>query len=538
MRLAAIDMGTNSFHMVIVELMPDMSFMVVDREKDMIRIGAQSISTKHLMPEAIAQGLQSIVKFRKLAEQRGVDPEHIIAFGTSAIRESNNGDAFMKMIEIEAEVKTKIISGQEEARLIYLGVRNAINIGRKKVLIFDIGGGSVEFITGDGRHPEMMESKKLGVARMSERFVTTDPISQREQHLLRQFYEAELMPVVSQAKKHGYQMAIASSGTIENIARMIFQDVQNRQGAQKRGGAQNLDSINGSSFTRKEFQKLYNRALPMSSAERRELEGIDPKRADIIIPGLILVDVIMEKFGLEKIVVSESALREGMICDYLSNHHKEFRETHNYPDIRRRSVIELAYRFQWDRIHAEHVAKLALRLFDQLQPIHQLGEHERELSEYAAFLHNIGCFISMTGHHKHSYYIIINGGLRGFAPEEISVIANIVRYHRKSPPSLSHDNYAVLSQTQQYSVRMLAQILRLANALDRGHRQNVYDVEMKIFPKKIDLKLKAKSDPEIEMWGIERECKVFEDEYKRKLELSSEFETHELLIGEGVLGKN
>ncbi|NTV46150.1 MAG: Ppx/GppA family phosphatase [Chlorobiales bacterium] len=525
MRLAAIDMGTNSFHMVIVELLPDMSFMVVDREKDMIRIGDQSLSTKLLTPEAMQQGIQSILKFRKLAEQRGVDPQHIIAFGTSAIREAHNGEAFVKLVATQAGIKTKVISGQEEARLIYLGVRNAINFGRKKILIFDIGGGSVEFISGDIRHPEMLESKKLGVARMTERFVTTDPISQREQHLLEQFFTAEIMPVVAQAKKHGYQLAIGSSGTMENIAWMILQN---------RGGAQKLDSINGFSFTRKEFQKLYKQIVPMKSAERRELEGLDPKRVDLIIPGLILVDVIMVQFGLEKVTISESALREGMICDYLSAQHKVFREAHNLPDIRRRSVIELAYRFQWDRIHAEHVAKLALRLFDQLQPIHLLGEHERELVEYAAFLHNIGCFISMTGHHKHSYYIIINGGLRGFSPEEISVIANIVRYHRKSPPSQSHENYQILSEDQQYSVRMLAQILRLANALDRGHRQNVYDIELKIFPKKIDLKLLATSDPEIEMWGVERECKVFEDEYARKLELFSESKKGELAVVAGT----
>ncbi|ACF13626.1 Ppx/GppA phosphatase [Chloroherpeton thalassium ATCC 35110] len=509
LRLAAIDMGTNSFHMVIVEVLPDLGFLIIDRAKDMIRIGESSITTKQLSPKAMEQGIQSLITFRKLAEQRGVNSVHIIAFATSAIREAQNGAAYMKQIADTVGIKTRIISGEEEARLIYLGVRNAIDIGSKKAFIFDIGGGSVEFITGDGRRPNMLESRKLGVARMYERFVTTDPIELKERHLLEQYFNVELEDIAKFVNKVGFDIAIASSGTIENIARMIF--LQN---------GMRTDKLNGQSFSVKDFKRLAKQVIGMKSAARREIPGLDPKRVDLIIPGLLLVCKITRMFNIKDIVVSESALREGMIIDYLSTHFSDYRKTHYFPNIRRRSVIELGRRFQWDKAHASHVALLATKLFKKLQELHKLGDSEQELLEYAALLHNVGCFISMSKHHKHSHYVIMNGGLRGFHPNEIEIIANAVRYHRKSPPSEGHENFKKLSSKEQQIVRHLSEILRVANSLDRGHRQNVTNLDVEITAKKILLKLETHIDSEIEVWSVEREENYFEELFQRKLEVS------------------
>jgi len=508
LRLAAIDMGTNSFHMVIVEVSPDLGFIIIDRAKDMIRIGESSITTKMLSEKAMAQGIQSLITFRQLAEQRGVDSAHIIAFATSAIREAHNGKAYMQEIAESVGIKTRIISGEEEARLIYLGVRNAIDIGNKKALIFDIGGGSVEFITGDGRRPNMLQSKKLGVARMYERFVTTDPIALKERHLLEQFFNVELEPIAKFVEKVGFDVAIASSGTMENIARMLFEQNGIR-----------TDKLNSQRFSTKDFRRLSKQVLAMKSSERRDIEGLDSKRVDLIVPGLILVCKIIRMFNIKEIVVSESALREGMIIDYLSTHFEDYRKMHYFPNIRRRSVIELARRFQWDKPHSSHVAVLGKKLFEKLQPLHNLGVYEQELLEYAALLHNIGCFISMSRHHKHSYYVIMNGGLRGFHPNEIEIIANTVRYHRKAPPNEGHDNFKKLSSKEQDIVRNLAELLRIANSLDRGHRQNVVDIEVDITAKSIFLKLNTSTNSEIEVWSVEREENYFKDLFQRKLEV-------------------
>ncbi len=188
MRLAAIDLGTNSFHMIIVELLPDMSFLVIDRAKEMIRIGDGSLTTKMLSDEAMKQGLETLTRFRKLAEQRGVETHHIIAFATSAIREAKNGGAYMETVSQKIGIRTSIISGDEEARLIYLAIRQAIDIGNRKALMVDARGGSVELMIGDGEKLYLAESKKLGVARMYERFIKHDPPTEKTRRTRSVFY--------------------------------------------------------------------------------------------------------------------------------------------------------------------------------------------------------------------------------------------------------------------------------------------------------------------------------------------------------------
>ncbi len=506
-RLAAIDLGTNSFHMIIVELLPDMSFTMIDRAKDMIRIGDGSITTKTLSKESMEQGIETLLRFRKLAEQRGVEQRHIIAFATSAIREAINGVDFMDMVSSKVGIRTRVISGEEEGRLIYLAVRRAINIGKQKALMMDVGGGSVEFMIGDAKSLYFVESKPLGVARMFERFISTDPPSDKELRDLEAHFTEALRPIARAAKAIGFDLAIASSGTAENIAAMILRE--------ERG--QEFETLNGSAISRKSFLRLYDTLLPMKAAERRLIDGIDPKRADIIVPGLVLFDVAMRQFGLKELVISEWALREGIVFDYLSRHFDHFRSPTDAPDLRRRSVIELARRCQYDEPRSLHIADLSLQLFDGLHPLHELQKAERELLDYAAILHNIGYFISPSAHHKHSQYIILNAGMKGFSPEEIQVIANVARYHRKSPPKAEHTLFQMLSPRLKHVVRVLASILRVANALDRSHRQIVKRVKVQLAPKKVELAIFAVSDPEIEIWAAEQMSDMFESVFGRKL---------------------
>lgn len=506
-RLAAIDLGTNSFHMIIVELLPDMSFMMIDRAKEMIRIGSGSITTKQLSEAAMEQGIETLLRFRKLAEQRGVDTDHILAFATSAIREAKNGPEFMERVATRVGIRTRIISGEEEGRLIYLAIRRAINLGKHKALMIDVGGGSVEFMVGDAQQLYFVESKKLGVARLLERFVTTDPISDRELNALEGYLVEEIRPIAKAAKAIGYDFAIASSGTAENIAAMILLEEE----------GQDFEALNGCRFSRRGFLKLYEKVLSMRSAERRDLAGLDPQRTDLIVPGVVLFDVVMRLFDLKEIMISEYALREGIVLDYLA---RRFESQTNEPENPRlQSVLELARRCQWDEVRSRHIAHLSLQLFDQLQPLHELGNTERELLEYAAYLHNIGYFISPSAHHKHSQYIIQNAGLKGFTPEEIQVMANVARYHRKSPPKAEHTAFQTLSPRNKHIVRVLASLLRVANALDRGHRQNVKQVKVKISSKKIELRLVATSDPEIEIWAATQMSDMFEAVFGRKLVL-------------------
>jgi len=491
LRVAAIDLGTNSFHMVIVEESQGKGIVEIDRVKDMICIGRGSILTKMLDEQAMLEGVATLKKFIVLATQRGVEPRNIIAFATSAIREAMNRDLFIDMVERETGLRVKVISGKEEAQFIYYGVRNSVRLGEQPDLMFDIGGGSVEFIIACRDRVHLLESRKIGVARMLERFVTSDPLSSYELKLLEQFCASELYYSAETARKLGVTRGIASSGTALNIARMI------RGGKEPEG----VDALNQTGFTRQEFEKFYRSVLPLDASARRKLSGLDEKRVDLIVPGIVLINTIFRVFGLKEVIVSGSSLREGMVIQYISG--IRGRNDGAWLDIRRQSVVELGYRCNWHKPHSEQVAKLSLMLYDQLQPLHGLKPHYRELLEYAALLHNIGEFISIAAHHKHSQYIILNGDLRGFAPAEIDIIGNVARYHRKNPPSPKHPQYAQLKPSHQRAVDVLSGILRIANGLERGHRQNVRSITASIDERLILLDAVTKHEPDIELWAVE-----------------------------------
>ena len=495
LRVAAIDLGTNSFHMIIVEESKEKGIIEIDRVKDMICIGRGSISTKMLDEEAMESGVAALKNFLVLASQHGVTPENIIAFATSAIREAKNRGDFLRRVREETGLKVKVISGKEEAEFIYYGVRSAVKIGNSSDLLFDIGGGSVEFVLVNQKGIQLLESRKIGVARMCERFVASEPIAPHDVHMLEQFFSAEMVSAVEKAAELKVTRAIASSGTAQNIARMIC----------LMNGRENTTSLNNSSFSRREFQDLYKAVLPLGAAERKKMSGLDEKRVDLIVPGLILIDMIFRLFNLKEIVISDSALREGMVLHYLKHRITAGpkRGIEDELDIRKESVYELAFRCGWRRDHAEHVARLSLQLFDNLASLHHLEEPYRELLEYASLLHNIGAFISISSHHKHSQYIIQNGELRGFSPSEIETIGHVARYHRKSPPSERHTAYSMLLPDRKRAVDVLSGILRLANGLERGHRQNIQKISVEVKGKVVRLHLKTRFEPDLEIWAAD-----------------------------------
>jgi exopolyphosphatase/guanosine-5'-triphosphate,3'-diphosphate pyrophosphatase len=489
LRVAAIDLGTNSFHMVIVEESEDKGIVEIDRVKDMICIGRGSISSKRLETEAMEAGVSALRNFIVLATQRGVAAQNILAFATSAIREAENRDEFIEMVRSETGLKVRVITGKEEAQFIYYGVRNAVSLREKPDLLFDIGGGSVEFIIADKSEVHLLESRKIGVARMLERFIDTDPVSPYELKLLQQFFASEMYVAAEKARVLGVSRAIASSGTAQNIARMI------RSGKDADGA----DALNQSGFTRQEFDVFYRSVISQDAPARRKLTGLDEKRVDLIVPGLILFDTIFRVFGIREVVISDSALREGMVIHYIAS--IRGRNGYGHLDIRRQSVMELGYRCNWHKPHSQQVARLSLMLYDQLQPVHGLKGRYRELLEYAALLHNIGEFISIAAHHKHSQYIILNGDLRGFSPTEIEIMGNVARYHRKQPPTEKHPLYAKLKPNHRRAVDVLSGILRIANGLERGHRQNVLSVSARLAVERIVLDALVRYEPDIELWS-------------------------------------
>lgn len=498
MRLAAIDIGTNSVHMIVVRVRADMSFEVIDREKEMVRLGAGGLDGKKITEAAMAAGLQALSKFRRLADAHEVD--EIIATATSATREAENGGDFLAAIAEQTGIRAKIISGAEEARLIHLAATYGIDLEGGKGVVIDIGGGSTEITLGGPGDAQLARSFKLGVIRLTERYVKSDPLTSREERRLVKHIENTVAAHVNDIRKRGYARVIGTSGTILSLGGMAAAAQGNNVG----GDLRNVR------VSAKAIRRLRKQLVGLDQRDRLELPGLDPRRADISVAGSVLIDTLLRVLDADEITLCDLALREGLILDYINGHRAQIAKVDRYPDIRRRSVLELGERCNYWSPHTQQVSTLALALFDQTQSIHKLGAKEREWLEYGALLHDIGVHISYQSHHKHSQYLIRHGDLRGFEPHEIDIIGLVARYHRRGTPKKSDDEYAALRGPLRGVVRTLAAFATLAEGLDRSHSQVVQGLDVIDRGSDVVIRLRCAADSELEQWAAHRHLQPFE----------------------------
>lgn len=510
-RVAAIDVGSNSLHMVIAQADQDGGITTLWRMKEMVGLGRISFPSRRLTADAMERAIATLRRFQEAAKRRQC--EKILAVATSAVRESVNGGDFITRVQRELGLNMRIVSARDEAKLIYLGVRHAVELGTGPNFIIDIGGGSVEFIVGDKSRWTMLESRKLGAARMTARYIKSDPVSPADLKALLAQYDRELTPLCEQIQALKPTNALGTSGTLENIAAMCA----SLEGTNSRHATES-DAIAGV-IEREPLGKLVGKLLESKSEDRSELKGLDDQRKDQIIAGAVLVNELFRRLNLEKITVCKSALREGMMVDYLSRHLPDLSIRREVPDVRRRSVLDLARRCDWHQTHSEQVARLCLELFDQLKPLHGLGKKPRELIEYAALMHDIGWHIGKTDHHKHSRYLILHGDLKGFDGEEIKIMANIARYHRKTGPRPQHKYFRALSKRGQQIVSVGAALLRIADGLDRSHSSVVSSLSCTIHRKRVDIRVKARGDAELEIWGAQQKVDYFAEFFGREVAL-------------------
>jgi exopolyphosphatase/guanosine-5'-triphosphate,3'-diphosphate pyrophosphatase len=508
MRIATIDCGTNSIHMLVVRIRPDLSFEVIDREKEMVRLGSGGLDGKALTPEAMAAALQAFSRFRRLAESHQV--EEILAAATSAVREAENGGEFLAAVESETGIKPQVISGTEEARLIHLAAVYGVDVAGASAVVVDIGGGSVEITHGVGSALRVAKSFKLGVIRLTERFVDSDPLSGRDERKLTRHLDDQLSKYLRDITTAGFDRVIGTSGTILSLGTVAS--------AERRRAS---DEVRNLRVPAKQIHRLRKDLTARSIGERMKLPGLDPRRADLIVAGAVLLDTILRKLDASEITLCDFALREGLVLDYIQRNRRHIAQAGEYPDVRRRSVIELAERCSYWPEHANQVARLSLSIFDQTRSAHVLTDREREWLEFAALLHDIGTHISYARHHKHSYYLIKNGDLRGFEPAEAEIIALIARYHRKSAPKRSHFGFSALGAKKRKAVRTLAAILRLAETLDRSHAQAVTGIEMHDRGNEYLVKVRTTGDAELELWAAHRQIAPLERALGKPIRLSA-----------------
>jgi exopolyphosphatase/guanosine-5'-triphosphate,3'-diphosphate pyrophosphatase len=506
--LAALDIGTNSFHLVVVQPTNDGNFTIVDREKEVIRLGEGNIGDiKIIKPKSMERAVNALAKLKGIADSYDAK---IRAVATSAVREAHNKDEFIKKVLNHTGIEIEIISGFEEARLIYLGILKAVPLFDERILCIDIGGGSTEFLVGEKSEIIYANSLKIGAVRLSQMFFPDGKVTKERIEDCTNWVKGEIYPVIKSIEHLNFTTIVASSGTAQSAGNIWSANLQNTD--------HDFTILNNYNLNYEELIQVKDRILSCKTLnDRKKIKGLESKRADIIPAGIIILSTIIKELGEKSLTLSGFALREGIILDSLqketgSNYSKYLK------NIRYTSIEHLALSSSYDIEHSRHVTKLSLILFDKLKSIHNLPDESREYLYAAAMLHDIGYHISHSQHHRHSYYIIRHSKLLGFNDIEIQIIANVARYHRKSHPKKSHKEFMVLNESQRDTIKKLSAILRVSDALDRTHKSHVNELSVTIESKSVIIDLdKSPSEAEIEIWSLNRRKFLFEEVFQREL---------------------
>ena len=495
MKVAAIDIGANSVHLVISRLHGRGSREVLDREREMLRLGESTFTKGGIVPPLLDRAIEVLKRYRAVAEAHGV--EAILTVATSPVRDARNRAEFVLRANREARLAVRVLSGEEEGRLIYAGVRDGLSPSIKKLAVLDIGGGSAEIVIGEGPRVSHVKSLKLGVLRLATQFPGRRPktFDAMERHI-----RTVIGPVAREVARAGVDAAVGTSGSIMALAELL--DVRDE----------------GHPIRLSALEDLSKRLLKSSPRELADLEPVGEKRSDTIGPGSLVVRVFMEEAGLQELFPCERALREGVVADYASRNAPRLDlRSEEITDPRRRSVEFLARRVGALDRHARQVARLSLLMFDALLPIHGLEPRDRELLEYAALLHDAGYWIGAEKHHKHAYYLIREGPLEGFSREEVQIIALTARYHRGKIPKARHEDYSKLSRDGRRRVNALAALLRVGDGLDRSHAGMVKAMDVVLNGSAVTLSLLSDGDLDLELYAAERRADLFRKAFGREL---------------------
>jgi len=491
-RLAAIDIGSNSIRMVVAEVEPDGLYRVLDEEREMARLGTGLYRTGRLSAAAVERALAALGRMKAIVD--GFQVAELRCIATAAVREASNGLAFRREVQRRYKMRVETISAEEEAQLAFQSAARHFDLASRPVAIVDIGGGSLEVVLAAGAAIEQTVSLPLGAVRLTEEYGGSDPLRPRHWRRLKKGIRRVLKAQLGEPPFRP-EVLIGSGGTFTNLAEMIMAD---REGE--------TAPAHGYAIARGDLDALVDRLREMPLALRREMPGLNPKRADIIVAGAAAVSRLARWLDVREILVNERGIRDGLLLAMIG----ERVPRPATPRDRMESVRASARRCRSNARHDRHIADLAVKLFDGLQPRLGLPAESRDLLVAGALLHDVGYLISHSGHHKHAYHLILHGDIRGFSGREVELIANIARYHRRAFPKKSHPNFARLESADRGLVRALAGMLRVADSLDRTHTQRVTDVRCAWRAGRPRLVLSARSDPRIEIGDALRKASLLE----------------------------
>ena len=499
-RLAAIDVGSNSVRLVVAEALQGGRYRILDEERETTRLGRSLASTGRLDDEAISASLIALRRFQEIASGLGV--ENLQAIATCAVREADNGPEFCQTVQEQLGLTIEVISAEREADLAFHSVRRRIDLAGKNTLLADIGGGSTEIVLASGEMIEAIYATNLGAVRLSEMFGNGQVLHGKDYKELRKWIDRQLRETTEKPAVP-LHLLVGSGGTFSSLAGIVS--------ARKN---QSQLPITGYQVSRAEVKHLIDRLRKIPPDERRKVPGLNPDRADIIVPGLAVIDRLMRRFQVNLLQVHPYGVRDGLLLSMIET--MQGTADTGPPDAH--SAIErLAAACDVDLAHARHVAHLARQIYEPLATTFHLPNDDMQLLDAACWLQDAGYLISYQGHHKHSYHLILHSRLDAFRPEELAIVANVARYHRGAEPKNKHDSFRRLNPTDQKRVRTMAAVLRVAGGLDRSHNQSIQSVSVQCSDNKVELMATADTYPEVNIWSAQRRAGLFEKVFEVEL---------------------
>jgi len=498
LRVGAVDMGSNAIRLLAAEFIAPTTYTELVSERIPVRLGHRVYQTGRLEADAIRAAVEAMRRFADILRQLGI--EHYRAVATSAVRESRNGRKLIESVRRETGLTLEAINGVEEARLVHGAARHRLSIGSDTWAMADLGGGSLEFAVVDGEGVLASESHTIGSVRLLEQFEKVEKLGPF--HRLVEEYLAGLR-LISLARSDGVAGFYATGGNMEDLAQLA------EAPADEKGVRVVLLS---------DLEKVIDELVELTVEERVEELGLKPDRADVILPAAIVYARAARLIGRDEIHVPRVGVKEGTLFDLVEGVTERSDHLARHERDVRAGAVAFGRRFMFDEAHGVHVARLAERLFDELDELHGLGPRDREVLLAAAVLHDIGQQISYRWHHKHAHYLISHTELPGLSVEEVELVANVARYHRRADPSTDHEPYAALEKPDRKRVKKLAALLRLADALDREHMQKVAHVEVEaVGDEEVVLRIEGQGDLAIELWALGRKARLFEKVFQREV---------------------
>lgn len=500
LKIAVIDLGTNSLRLQIFEV-SEGQFEIIEDFKEIIRLGDDIYTTGKILPHSLENLSKLLKEIKRICDSKNVSKIRFIA--TAPLRETENPQEVSEVSFAAIGIKPEIISGEKEAEFAFLAATSSFELEDSKVLIADIGGGSAEFVIANKGEISYKESTELGCNKLRHIFLNQDPPETNDLNKLKNH-------IMDFIKKRPFnrevEHIICLGGTLNNVANVLYKN-----------SSQSLSRVK---YVDRKFLKKFIRIISGKTIdERAKIPGLDPKRADLVIPATVLIDCLMDTCGKSGFYTLSGGLRIGILIDTLNSMSIKLNFQKNQDSLRISRILDICKKYKGEVAHLKHVKSLSMIIFDQLKSHFHLTDEQGDILEAAAMLHDIGNYISYSQHHKHSYYLIKYSDLIGYSDEEIEMVANVARYHRKSQPKKSHENFMKLTKIQKDTVKKLAAILRVADSLDRSHDQRVKNVIVDITENSIKLTLLGKGDFSLEIAGIMKKKDLFENIFSVELEV-------------------